>query len=343
MESHTKERRFFFALLILSFIFTIFVFRPFLTVLVIGASVAVVLYPLYTRIEKKVGEKYQWLASLLTVLFFLIVVCVPLYFMGSIVLTQSQNIYKSVVGQGTEPFLSTINDSLDAILPAHISFDIREKLVDLATLVSKNLSHIFTGTLSIIFSSLLVILSVFYFLKDGSHWKKMILALSPLSKETDSIIITRLVATINGVVKGYLLIALAQGTLMGIGLAIFGVPNPALWGMITGIASFIPTVGTALVSVPTILFLLATGKQGNAIGLTIWVVTIVGTIDNILSPIVIGRKIDVPPLLILFSVLGGISLLGPVGILIGPLSISLLYTLMNIYQSNFSPSSTTEA
>jgi predicted PurR-regulated permease PerM len=122
---------------------------------------------------------------------------------------------------------------------------------------------------------------------------------------------------------------------MGIGLAIFHVPNPAIWAVIAGIASIIPPIGTALVSVPAIIFLFITGNIGGAIGLLIWAVLIVGMGDNLLNPYIVGHKINIPPFLILFSVLGGIALLGPVGILIGPLTVSLLYALIEIYQDEF--------
>jgi predicted PurR-regulated permease PerM len=93
----------------------------------------------------------------------------------------------------------------------------------------------------------------------------------------------------------------------------FGVPNPALWGTIAGIVSLIPTIGTAMVSIPAVLYLVATGTQGQAIGLLTWALVLVGLIDNLLNPVLVGKKVDIPALLILFSVLGGIALFGPVG------------------------------
>jgi predicted PurR-regulated permease PerM len=120
--------------------------------------------------------------------------------------------------------------------------------------------------------------------------------------------------------------------LTGIGMSLFGVPNAALFGVLAGIASLIPSIGTALVAVPAIIFLLATGHPANAIGFAIWSGALVGMVDNFLNPYIVGTKLQVPPLLILFSVLGGISLMGPVGILIGPLTMSLLYVLMSLYR-----------
>ena len=185
------------------------------------------------------------------------------------------------------------------------------------------------------FSFILLLLSIFYFLKDGKTWKKTIIKLSPLSDVDDEKIIEKLFQTINGVIKGTLFIAFVQGILMGIGLTIFGVQHAAIWGVVAAITSLIPSIGTAMVSIPAIIFLFATDHMVPAIGLTIWSLIVVGTIDNFLTPYVIGKKINIPPFLILFSVLGGIVLLGPVGILIGPLAVSLLYTLTEIYQKEF--------
>lgn len=122
---------------------------------------------------------------------------------------------------------------------------------------------------------------------------------------------------------------------MGLGLWAFGVPNPALWGTVAMFTSLLPTIGTAFVSIPAIIFLFFTGDLMNAVGLTIWSAIIVGTVDNFLAPFIVGKTINIPALLILFSVLGGISFLGPAGILVGPLTVSLLYTLISIYRNEF--------
>ena len=159
------------------------------------------------------------------------------------------------------------------------------------------------------------------------------MVISPLADKDDEKIIRRLSLAVNGVIKGSLFIALVQGTMMGIGLWIFGIPNPALWGVVAAMCAMIPSIGTALVSVPAIIYLFYTGNTVPAIGLLVWATVAVGLIDNFLSPYIVGSKINIPPLFILFSVLGGIAFLGPVGILIGPLSISLLYTLISIYRN----------
>jgi len=335
MQAKIIEKYFFFGLLLATLIFAFLIFRPFWIVLVLGASFSIVLYPIYAWLNKR--KFPNWLAALLTLFFFIVVLCLPLFGIGSVVFNQSQNLYHSVVNNNGNagPFLGLIGNKINQILPQGVFFDINEKVSSFISFLTNNVANIFSATVSALFSFILLLLAIFYFLKDGEEWKKALLQLSPLSNIDDQKILHRLAQTINGVIKGYLFIAFVQGTLMGIGLAIFHVPNPAIWGVIAGIASMIPPFGTAIVSVPAVIFLFATGHTGLSVGLLIWATLIVGTCDNFLTPYVVGHKINIPPFLILFSVLGGIALLGPIGILIGPLTVSMLYTLTEIYQNEF--------
>jgi predicted PurR-regulated permease PerM len=334
MQPKTIEKYFFFGLLLATLVFAFFIFRPFWIVLTLGASFSIVFYPVYKWLKKY--HSPDWLAAFLTVLFFIIVLCIPLFGVGTIVFNQSQNLYHSVIGNGNvAPFISLIGNKINHFLPNGVSFDINEKISSFISFLVNNIAEIFSNTISVLFSFVLLLLTIFYFLKDGEGWKGALLHLSPLSSTADQKILAKLSHTINGVLKGYLLIAFIQGTLMGIGLTIFRVPDPAIWAVIAGIAAIIPPLGTAVVAVPAVLFLFFTGHTGLAIGLLIWAILIVGAGDNLLNPYIVGHRIDVPPFLILFSVLGGISLLGPVGILIGPLTVSLLYSLTEIYQSEF--------
>ena len=335
MQQKIIEKYFFFGLLIATFIFAFFIFRPFWMVLVLGVSFSIILYPVFAWLCR--GHLPNWLAALITLLFFIIVLCIPLFGIGSIVFDQSQNLYHSIVSNNGNagPLMTSIGSKINHVLPKGVSFNMNEGVSSFVSFITSNIANIFNATASFVFSFILLLLTIFYFLKDGEEWKETLIRLSPLSGAADQKILSKFSQTINGVIKGYLLIAFIQGTLMGIGLAIFHVPNPAIWAVLAGIASIIPPFGTAIVSVPAMIFLFVTGHTGLSIGLLIWSVIIVGTGDNLLSPYIIGNKINIPPFLILFSVLGGIALLGPVGILIGPLTVSLLYTLTEIYRSEF--------
>ena len=329
MQQKTTEKYFFFGLLFVVLIFAFFIFRPFWIILVLGASLSVVLYPVYLWLKK--GRLPDWFSALLTVLLFIIILCGPLLGIGLIVFKQAQHVYYSVVYSGnTGPLIDSLQTKITAILPQGVAFDINQKISSLIYFVFNNLANVFNTTVSALISFILIIFSIFYFLKDGEKWKKALLAFSPISEKN-----TKLSHSINGILRGYLLIALIQGILVSLGFVIFGIPNPALWGVLAGIASLLPPTGTALITIPAIIFLFITGHTIPGIGLLLWSAILVGTVDNVLNPILVSKKIEIPPFLILFSVLGGISLLGPVGILMGPLTVSLLYTLTSMYLEEF--------
>lgn len=334
MNTKIIERYFFFGLLLTTFIFAFFIIRPFWVVLVLGLCFSIVLYPVYEWLKNR--RLPNWLASFLTVLLFTIVLCGPLLGIGALVFKQSQEVYHTVISNGnTGPFMESIENRINKILPGSVVFDINQETRNFLSYVSSNIANIFTTTVSAFFSFVLTLLIIFYCLKDGAQWRKAVIVLSPLGDKDDEKIIKRLAQAVNGVIKGSLFIAFIQGILLGVGFWIFGVPNGALWGVVAAITSLIPTLGTSLVSIPTIIFLFVTGNTASAIGFMIWAIIMVGMIDNFLGPLIVGKTIKISSLLILFSVLGGISLLGPVGILVGPLTISLLYTLISIYRNEF--------
>ncbi len=331
MPEQSIRKSFYFALFLGGAVLSVLILWPFAKVIVVSIALTAVLFPYYHFWMRRV--KVSWVAAIITVVSFILVLCVPLYFLGTIVFDQSQQLYQWVVQHGGFDNITKIfSRSIAHFFPGG-AINLNEGLTAFTHKITSGIGNAFTATLTTIFSFTLVILSMFYFLKDGTNWKKILIHFSPLSDESGQKILQKLDVAVNGIIKGYLLIGCLQGLLMGIGLYLFGVPNAALWGVLAGIASLIPTIGTALVAIPAVLFLFVTGNSGQAIGLAIWAATLVGTVDNILNPIFVGRKIDIHPLLVLFSVLGGISLMGPIGILVGPLAISFIYALMSVYKS----------
>ena len=328
------ERYFFFGLLLATFIFTFLIFRPFWIVIILGACLAVILYPIFKWFKK---IKFpNWIASILTVIIFAIIVCGPLLAIGVIILNQSQIVYHSVVLNGnTNSFISIIGAKINHLLPAGINFNIEEKASAFISFISNNITDIFSSAVSTFFSFILLLIAIFYFLKDGNEWKNKLSLLIPLSESDDQKIISRLSKTIDGMLKGVALIALIQGIITGIGFALFGVPNGALWGLVAVVVSIIPVFGTAFISVPGMIFLYFTGNVLGALCLLLWSGITSILVNNFLAPALIGKKVDVSSFLILFAIIGGIALLGPVGILIGPLTVSLLYALISIYRNEF--------
>ncbi len=333
MQTNSIERYFLFILLIITIIFTLIILYPFLTVFILAAAFAVVLNPIYLWIKTHLVKNISWLASFLTILLFLLCLCVPLFFVGKAVFSQTHNIYVNIINSNnSNDFIEKIDTSINRLLPAGFNFDTHTKIAEFVSSLTNNLANFFSSTIQTLISLILMVFTLFYLLKDGENWKKGLMKLIPLSDKNTSNILSSLIISINQIFKGSFIIAIAQGLLAWAGFIIFGIPNPIIWAIVAGIASFVPAIGTAVVTVPAVLFLFITGMEIQALGLFIWSIVIVGTIDNILRPYIISRDTEIPSLFILFAILGGISLIGALGILIGPLVISLLYSLISIYK-----------
>jgi predicted PurR-regulated permease PerM len=333
MQTASKEKSFLFVLLLITVIFTLLILYPFLGMLILSASFAVVLKPIYNFINKKLVHNISWLASLLTIIIFLLGLCVPLFFVGKEVFNQTQDLYYNIIStQNTSNLISSIDSSVNKFLPAGFNFDVNSKIMELVSSLSSSLAELFSSTLNSIVMFVLMVFTLFYILKDGEKWEKEFVNILPLKNDHINIIISDLKKSINKILKGSFVIAIVQGILAWAGFMIFGIPNAIIWAIVAGIASFIPNLGTSVVSVPAILFLFFTGMQLQALGLLLWSALLIGMIDNLLAPYIISKDTGIPSLFILFAILGGMALLGPIGILIGPLALSLLYSLISIYR-----------
>lgn len=333
MKTAKNERHFLFVLLIATFVFALAIFYPFLTTLVLSAAFAVVLRPVYQWIKKRITKGVSSLASMTTIILFIILLCGPIFFIGKIVFHQTESMYRFVANtENPSNFIQKVDTSINKLIPDGFSFDTHGKIKELVSYITSNVADYFASTFQVIILFMLMIIILYYLLKDGDKWKQTFISLCPMSEENTHEILRKLNSLINRILKGSFLIAIIQGALVGLGLYVFGVPNPALFGVVAGIASFIPTFGTSIVTVPAIIFLLATGLPIYALGLLIWSILLVGLVDNALTPYFISKNTDIPSIFILLAILGGISLMGPIGILIGPLVLSLLYSLIEIYR-----------
>jgi len=180
--------------------------------------------------------------------------------------------------------------------------------------------------------------TIFYSLKDGRLFVNKIGNILSMKKKKYVFLLRRLKEIIHGVVYGYAIIALMQGLLGGIGFFIFGIPSPIFWGMVMAIFALIPFIGTGIIWVPASLLLIFDGVfQGldslifKGIGLFVFSFIFVGSLDNFLRPKLMSDKAKVHPLILFLGVLGGILFFGPVGVIVGPLILSLTVVFVDTY------------
>ena len=191
------------------------------------------------------------------------------------------------------------------------------------------------GTASFFLSLFIMIYAMVFFLKEKTSVLAQLMRYSGLPRESQERLVVRTVSISRATIKGTLVIGIAQGALGGIGFAVAGISGAAFWGVVMAVASVIPGIGTALVWVPAVIYLFATGKIVTAIALALWFALVVGTIDNVLRPILVGRDTEMPDLLVLISTLGGLAMFGAVGLIIGPVIAGLFVTMWELFQDTF--------
>lgn len=335
----TTNHPFYFLLffLVASLIVVFLIIKPFLSPFILAGVFAFLFQPLYGKLKNRFRE-HESLAAFTTTLIAIILVLIPISFLGVQIFKESSQLYNSLSDGGKSGFIAGIDSVIADVgnfLPIPESFRVDFDLYarqGLNTLL-KNFGSVFSGFASITFDFFVFLAAFYFLLKDGHKLKDYFVDLSPLEDKDDELIVSRLRTAVSSVVKGSLSIGFIQGALTGVGFAIFGVPNAALWGSVAAIAALIPGIGTALVLVPAIIFLFATGDTAHGVGLLVWGLSAVGLIDNFLGPKLMGRGMQLHPLAVFISVIGGLALFGPIGLLLGPLSMSLCVALIEIYFS----------
>jgi predicted PurR-regulated permease PerM len=333
-----KNSELYFLLLLLAgvLVITFFIFKPFLYVLILALVFSTVFAPIHKKLLDQTAQN-KGLSALLSTLLVIIIFVVPLYFIATQIFRESANLYSSLsVNGGVTNLSNTIGQAIHGLnkyspIPADFSFNLDLYIKQGLQWLMQNIGSIFSNAVRIIAGIILFIFSLYFLFKDGQKIKDGIIIFSPLKEEYDERIFSKLTLAINSVIRGSLIVAIIQGILTAVGFTIFSVPNPALWGSVTVIAALIPGIGTTMVIVPAILFLFFTGHILPAVGLLAWGVLAVGLIDNFLGPKLVEKGVHLHPFLILLSVLGGISFFGPMGFLLGPLVLSLLSALLDVY------------
>ena len=340
-----KFRKAFLLLLvaIISLVFLAMV-RQFLVAILLAAIAAGIVHPLYRRLLKPLRGK-RALASALTTTAVLLVIVVPLLALAGIVVAQAIEI-----GDAATPWvqrqLSQPNEFdrlLDRIPFADALTPYRDQIVQklgefvagIGSFLVSRLAATTRGTAVFFFMLFIMLYSMYFFLIDGAKVLDKILYYMPLAPQEENRMVEKFVSVSRATLKGTFVIGIVQGGLAGLAFAVLGINGAFFWGTIMAVLSVIPGVGTALVWVPAVVFLLAVGRPIAALLLTLWCAGLVGTVDNVLRPWLVGRDTKMPDLLILLSTLGGLVLFGAAGIILGPIVAALFITVWDIYGTTF--------
>lgn len=338
MEALKAQSNFLLILLAGATVLAAFIFWPFVFALLLAVIFAVACWPLHQQILK-LFSRWPGLAALITTFLVIIFILTPLVLLGGQIFKEARQLYQALTeNSGREVILGLLRvaaDKIQQVFPeaGNFSLNFDQYIKQGAAWLIQNLGAIFSNFATLLMDFFIFLIALYYLLKDGVKVRKTVMEISPLPSQENEAIFDKLGLAINSVVRGNLIIAVIQGVLTSLGLTIFGVPNPVLWGMVAAITALIPGVGTSLVIIPSIAYLFLTGQTLPAAGLLVWGVLGVGLIDNFLGPKIVGRGMKLHPLLVILAVLGGAAFFGPIGFLLGPLALSLFFALLDIYFS----------
>mgnify|MGYP001559873124 CR=1 FL=1 len=307
----------------------------------VGALLAYIFSPLYKLLVHKI--KSPGISSFLICLLVLLIIVVPGSFLIKTLIKESYFIYlliKQKLAVGL--FEKCVSEACQAITDfsqnEFISSQLKE-IVGAATnwVISKG-SKFLINLPILILNLFVVFFTLFYFLKDGEDLLRRLNHYFQLHQKNYALILNRLREIIHGVVYGYILVALIQGVFGALGFFIFGVPSPFFWGLVMTFFAMIPVIGTGVIWVPASLILVLDGIFQDSsslmlkgIALFVYSFIFVGSVDNILRPKLIGEKAKIHIAIIMLGIFGGVFLFGPLGVILGPLILSLTTEVMRIY------------
>lgn len=316
-----------------------FVLKPYIGVVFISGVFAVAFYPLYKMLVIKFAGNEKR-ASLVTTFLILIFIVVPIIVVSALLLKEAVGLYNSMAFEGGA---GGIVSRADVLIGRFVSLfppgaidsqtDVGSYARNILDWIINHFDSIFITVFGGILNFILMFISLYYLFIYGNKIKQGLITWSPLPNEYDEQFIETLRSSVDAVLRGRILVAVIQGVAVGLGFAVFGVGSPVLWGFVGGLASLIPMLGTSVVTVPAIVYLFLSGHFGAGVGMLIWGAVMVGLIDNFISAIFLKSKIKVHPLIVLFSIFGGIEVFGAIGFLVGPVAVSAFIALMKIYPS----------
>lgn len=317
------------ALLVLAF----FLIKPFIVAIILGFILAFVLTPLYKRALKLI--KSPAATSLLITIVTVLILAVALYFIAQIAIKEAFNLYIEI--QKVD-FYSLINGFLSHIfetpdLSRQITTTIQQAIITLTSSFTESAGKVLTNAPAIILQLFVVLFVTYYSLKEGPRLIKYIQEVLPFSADVNEKLVKRSKEITTATIYGQVIVGIIQGAVAGVGFYIFGAPSPLFFTILAILLAIIPFIGPAFVWVPVSVFMIATGNTTNGILMFVFGIIVVSWIDNIVKPGIVGKKGKLNEVVALIGMLGGLALIGPVGIVVGPLVLEYLLIFIELYRT----------
>ena len=318
--------------------------HQFLMALFLAGVFAALSRPLFLRLVPLFGGR-RGLAAFVNLTLMAVMVFIPLLLLAGVLVAQAVDVSESL-GRWVRDLVKDpglLQEWLaglpfyEQLLPywGKLAAQMGDAVGALSKVAVEGLSSLTFGVANFVFMTFVFLYSLYFLQLDGDRLMLRALYYLPLKEADERILVDKFHSVTRATLRGSLLIGLLQGGLAGIAFAVAGIPNAVFWGSVMAVLAMIPNVGAALVWLPAAVVLFVQGEQGTAIGLAAFCGLVVGSLDNVLRPILVGKDTKLHELLIFFSTLGGIFMFGFPGILIGPLIASLFVSIWEIYGVEF--------
>lgn len=327
---------FFFGLIGILSIAILYLFAPFLYPIFWASVIAVIFYPIHTYITKKINNKTG--GALASVFLVFIIIFIPLSTLSALLVNESLDLYTKVSNSSIFQNPAGVSDWLAQTPFAPYVDQIRTEWTTYATKATQWISSfVFTSVTTITQNSLrflimffIMIYTLYYFFKDGPHMLHRLMHLSPLGDTYEIMLYDKFTSTTRATLKSTLIVGGIQGFLSGLLFWITGIEGAFVWGVIMVIIAIIPAIGTPVVLIPAAIIMFALGNIWQGIALFCGAL-LISILDNIIRPPLVGKDIQMHPLIVFFATLGGLVLFGISGFVIGPIIAALYISVMSIY------------
>lgn len=329
----------FFALLIgVAYLFMDMIY-PYIFALFWAAVIASIFHPVYRWIRKNVHN--EEVSAAVSVVLVVLIVLIPMSGVFAIVANQALQTFNALNNPETIESAQQWVEGLTELpyVAEYIGdIDIAERLKSIsATLASMGVGWLKVGagsTLAAIVNLFIMLYSLYYFFKDGEEWLRRLMHLLPFGDDNEKVLYEKFVSTGKATLKGTILLGTIQGTIGGVFFFIVGIPSAALWGLLMVVLSIIPAVGAFIIWFPAFIYLLATGQFWQAIVLLAGG-TLLSVVDNLLRPPLVGKDIQMHPMSILLSTIGGLAVFGISGVVVGPMITAFFFSLLHMYETKY--------
>lgn len=339
------QNAFFLGLLVLASAAFVWLLADFWQPIFWAAAFAVFFHGIDERLEKSFNGRPS-LAAFATLLLILATVIIPAVLIGGALIDEATDVYTRV--QSGEFELGKVISWVETQLPAVYTLleewglevsSLREHFSTAAVSVSQFLASqalsIGQNTLRFSLMFFLMLYLLFFFLRDGPRLLELMIRVLPIGDDRERFLLRKFAEVSRATLKGTIVIALIQGTLGGLIFWVLGINSAVFWGVVMAMMSLVPAVGPGLIWVPAALVLLVGGGWVKALVLTVFGVLVIGMVDNILRPVLVGRDTKMPDYLVLLSTLGGLTLFGISGFLVGPIIAALFLAVWTIFAQEF--------